>query len=258
MILLDFNQIAISTIISELNKGSKHYVEAVVNYVDDLKDSFSDYGDIVICSDGQAPWRKLYFPNYKKNRKKAKAKSKLDWDVIHGGMDSAFWELKHDYQCMKLDACEADDIIAWFCMELRVNPKELGFDATPDTVIVASDKDFIQLHCKEIKQYDPRTNDWVKHVSPGTFLTDLILYGDRGDGIPNVLSDINCLVDHVRQRPMTKNRYHNLMENGITPEIRERYIENRTLIDFRCIPENILRKISYAYKEACNATSVHQ
>ena len=46
----------------------------------------------------------------------------------------------------------------------------------------------------------------VKHSDPHEYLLEHIIKGDRGDGIPNALSDDDTFVSGGRQKPMRANR----------------------------------------------------
>jgi hypothetical protein len=44
----------------------------------------------------------------------------------------------------------------------------------------------------------------VKCPDPSTFLKTHILRGDKSDGVPNILSNDNCLDEGIRQTPLRK------------------------------------------------------
>jgi len=89
MIVVDFNQTAISSMMAEL--GGRRDVEVnlplirhmIINAIRSYKKKFgADFGDIVIACDNRHYWRRQYFPNYKANRKKARQESGFDWSAI--------------------------------------------------------------------------------------------------------------------------------------------------------------------------------
>ena len=67
-----------------------------------------------------------------------------------------------------------------------------------------------------------------------------ILLEDKGDGVPNVLSQDTVFVEDLRQRPITKKKLTEWKENGIPEgEIKRNYQRNKTLIDFDSIPNEL-------------------
>ncbi len=78
------------------------------------------------------------------------------------------------------------------------------------------------------------------------YLIEHILKGDRGDGIPNVLSADNCIVDNIRQNKLTAGRKEALKGVGMLEadeETLQRIKRNRTLIDLREIPAEVQQEI---------------
>ena len=51
----------------------------------------------------------------------------------------------------------------------------------------------------------------IKGVDPREYLKEHIIRGDKGDGIPNILSADNCIVDGVRQKPISKKKVREWM-----------------------------------------------
>ena len=86
------------------------------------------------------------------------------------------------------------------------------------------------------------------------FLIEHVLKGDRGDGIPNVLSPDNSIVDGIRQKKMTEKRMAELSGVNLTDcdeETLQRIERNRTLIDLRNVPPQLSEQILLEYdKEA--------
>jgi len=79
--------------------------------------------------------------------------------------------------------------------------------------------------------------------------------GDSSDGVPNVLSSDNCLVDHIRQSPMTKKKINEWWEgrenlkDTMPPEAFRNYMRNREMIDLERTPQAIQDKAVAEYKE---------
>jgi 5'-3' exonuclease len=150
------------------------------------------------------------------------------------------------YKVVYVDRCEADDIIATLCME---HGTELNTGAEK-ILILSGDKDFIQLQrFANVDQYNPVLKKWVRHANPQQYITEHILKGDTGDGVPNILSEDNCLAVGNRQKPMTKKRiemFTNTPEQ-MDEETKLRYNRNKQMIDLTMIPEEYQKIILDEY-----------
>ena len=149
------------------------------------------------------------------------------------------------YRVVVLDGCEADDIIGVICKYYSHRDYNI--------LIVSSDKDFIQLQrYPNIFQWSPRTKKFIKENNPENQLRALIVKGDRGDGIPNILSNDDCLVEGLRQKPMSKKKildFLNILpEKDFEGEILRNFKRNETLIDLGCIPDKIEINIKTRYE----------
>ena len=242
MILVDMNQVTISNLMIQMKDEplSEDLVRhMVLNSLRSYKTKFSkDFGDLVLCYDDKHCWRKDYFPYYKQNRKKARSQSSLDWNELFDILTKIQNELEENfpYKVLKIDGAEADDIIAILSNKISSTP-----NLYEDVLIISGDKDFIQLHQKEnIKQYSPTLKKYVVDENPEQYKFEHIIRGDKGDGVPNVLSQDTVFVEDLRQRPITKKKLTEWKENGIPEgEIKRNYQRNKTLIDFDSIPNEL-------------------
>jgi hypothetical protein len=260
MILVDLNQVMIGSLMVHLHRAQDEIDEKLVRHIvlNNLRyyrTKFKEeYGELILCNDDKEYWRREYFPNYKAGRKKDRASSPYDWDKIFTCLNMVRDELKDNfpYISMRIPHAEADDIIA----VLLMNRGEVK------NIIVSSDKDFIQLHHLS-DQYSPVTKELVNGHNPKTYLIEHILKGDRGDGVPNVLSSDDTFVEHKRQKPMRRTIIVTLMEAMKEYEAETLYQiakcnrdtwvrnwqRNSTLIDLTKIPENIVINILKEYDE---------
>ena len=76
-----------------------------------------------------------------------------------------------------------------------------------------------------------------------------ILKGDKSDGIPNILSNDNCLNEGIRQTPLRKPILEKYMRITIQSDDKyyRNYLRNQTLIDFDFIPEEVNDRILNEY-----------
>jgi hypothetical protein len=256
MIILDLSQVMISTLMAQI--GNHHNAEIdenllrhmVLNNIRATKRKFADeYGEFIIACDGRHSWRKDVFPFYKANRKKNREESELNWTLIFESLGKIRDELKEyfPYRVIQLDHAEADDVIATLVKE----------NQDQRILIVSGDKDFQQLQKYPfVQQYDPTRKKFIQCNSPDTFLKEHILKGDTGDGVPNFLSEDNCLVVGTRQKSVTAKKLVYWLPQE--PEVfcnsymLRNYKRNQQLIDFEFIPEEIQRSVISIYNEQAN------
>ena len=259
MIIVDINQIMISNLMVqisgrnavELNEDLVRHM--VLNSLRAHNKKFKkEYGEMVIACDSKNVWRREIFPNYKAGRKANRAKSEHDWDAIFSMLHNIKNEIKTflPYKVIEIETAEADDIIATL---IKRTKRIIAPEHKKNVLILSGDKDFIQLHDKNVKQYNPVLNKFVgKGEEPSLYIKEHILKGDRSDGIPNVLSDDNVFIEGRRQRPLTKKKIEawlNEMVMTMTPEEQQNYDRNQKLIDLSLIPPEIEAKIYDEFNE---------
>ncbi len=196
------------------------------------------------CCDGSLSWRREIFPYYKAGRKTGRETDNRDWTQIFGCFDQLKKELKENfpYRLIQVDSAEADDIIGTLVIERR--------GSTSKVMIISSDKDFIQLQrYHDVFQYSPVAKKLLNGVDPEEYLREHILRGDKSDGIPNVLSSSNCIVDGIRQVPLTKKLLESWKHIPIPEEHNERFERNTTLVDLRYTPFHLQEKILDQYSK---------
>lgn len=252
MIILDLSQVMLSNIMMQLGNHTNAEIEEgmvrhmVLNSIRSYKTKFgAEYGELVIACDNKNYWRRQLFPYYKANRKKNQEASEVNWKAIFECLNKIRAELKDvfPYRVIDIESAEADDIIGTLC-------REYG-DTNEKILILSGDKDFIQLQrYLNVRQYDPVRKKFISHNNPDKFLFEHILKGDAGDGIPNVLSNDNCMVVGERQRPLTQKKIDSLVNIAASfdhPVFRN-YKRNEQLIDLTKIPAHISEQILESYK----------
>jgi 5'-3' exonuclease len=257
MILLDYNQVILAALFQSI--GNHHNADInedmirhmFLNSLRANRNKFAkNYGEIVICADGKSSWRKGEFPYYKANRKKTRDESELDWGELYRIIALVREELDEHfpYKVMHFDHLEADDIIGAICEELGT---ELNMGCE-QILILSADKDFAQLQkYANVSQYDPIQKKSIVHGDPSSYLFEHILKGDSGDGIPNILSEDNCLVIGKRQKSMTSKKIAMFTNDFAAMEETEkhRFIRNQKLIDLSFIPDKYKKEVTDKYAE---------
>lgn len=253
MILLDLSQVMISNVMVQVGQHTDAIQpdlvrHMVLNTIRSLKTKFgSEYGELVIAADDRKYWRRDFFPAYKGNRKADRAKSNIDWHALFDTLNDVKQEIKDNfpYRVIQVEGAEADDVIGSMCMKLG---SELNNGNK--ILILSGDKDFVQLQTYgNIRQYDPVRKKELASNNPDQFREHLILAGDRGDGVPNVLSPDNCIIEGLRQKPLRETKIEELLKadfNTLPEELRRNWTRNRMLIDLRAIPNPIQEAV---YKE---------
>lgn len=252
MIIFDYNQVAISNLMEQIGSSKIAVEESLVRhmilntirtYVKKFKESHGP--DVVIACDNRHYWRREIFPNYKAGRKKAREATGHDWNSIFECLGKIKQELKDHspYRVIDVDGAEADDVIAVLSAK---------FSATQKMMILSSDKDFAQLQrYPNVEQFSPILKKYIKEPLPHAQLKQLIIRGDKGDGVPNILSSDNCIVEGVRQKAITEAKIINWMnqnpEDFCTEEMLRNFRRNETLIDLTKIPEKIVHSILDTY-----------
>lgn len=266
MIIFDFTQMAIATTIEVL--GPKVNNPDLIRHVclntirANVVKFRPKYGkEIILACDNRDYWRKDIFPFYKKHRAEDRAKSETDWNLLFNALNTLKAEFKQflPYHVIEVDKAEADDIIAVLVDDLcRTHP---GDDPI---LIISGDKDFQQLQSwSRVGMYSPSLRKMVTCPDPEKFLWEHIMTGDKGDGIPNVLTQDDAIYMKVRQQVMTAARLENLLnaywhktefDKTGKDRVAERVERNRNLIDFSRIPQHVRDAIIEAKMKNVPAT----
>ena len=255
MIIFDFNQVAISNLMEQIGSSKTAVDESLVRhmilntirtYIKKFKESHGP--EVIIACDSKNYWRREIFPHYKAGRKKARESSGHDWGSIFDCLNKIRDELKthSPYKVIEVETCEADDIIAVLVQK---------HSATQKIMILSSDKDFAQLQrFTNVEQYSPILKKYIKEPLPLAQLKQLIIRGDKGDGIPNILSADDCFVTATRQKPITEAKIIGWMNQEpkefCNDLMLRNFSRNETLIDLTKIPQNLIESILHTYENA--------
>ena len=112
------------------------------------------------------------------------------------------------YPVIDVDGAEEDDVIVTLAEWSQENDLvEEGLFQTPrPLLIISGDHDFQQLQkFPNVVQYSPLKKRFVTiKESAEAILREHIIRGDKGDGVPNILSEDDSFVEGIRQRPIRK------------------------------------------------------
>ena len=251
MILIDLSQIMVASTMMSMGKDQSQVDISMVRHMvlNSLRmyrtKYHKEYGELVLCCDGKHSWRREHFPQYKASRKTYRDADSRDWTQIFECLDTIKSELREffPYKYLEIDESEADDIIG-----------VLARIATEKVMIISGDKDFIQLQVRDnVDQYSPITKKIVYDANPAKYLKEHILRGDSSDGVPNFLSADNCIVDKIRQTPITKKKVELWVdqdpEDFCNEEQLRNYHRNMKLIDLQYTPSNIANQVGKQFNE---------
>lgn len=253
MIIVDFSQISLASILVNPkyyeDKDMVRYI--LLNSIRNINSRFcNEFGQMVLAVDSANPWRREVYPEYKAARRAGREKSSHDWNAMFTMLHEIRDEIRDNfpYKMVKVDRAEADDIIATLVKHSDPNEKVL---------IVSGDKDFQQLQkYPNVSQWDHQQKKMIKCDDAKSFLIEHIIRGDPGDGVPNILSDDDALINEAkRQGRMTAGKFKNFFDAAMFSKdfgketYKRNYIRNDTVINLDNIPENMEAEILKTFEE---------
>lgn len=192
---------------------------------------------VIFAIDAHNSWRKDIYKLYKANRKSARDDAIIDFDIFWPILDDFLVQIKQTFKnlyILKHDRCEADDIIA------VIVKQECGDDTT--IVVVSTDRDMVQLLKQPgVELFDPIRRKAIKSLNPEKDLQIKIIAGDKSDNIPSIKK-------RCGERTASKMLAEGLDIYFSDPEIKANYERNTQLIDFNCIPKDIVKQIKNLYE----------
>ena len=250
MIIVDYSGIALASIIINKTFDEQLIRHMILNSLRMYRTRYKEeYGELVLAVDASNNWRKTAFPQYKASRKKTQKQSDFDWGEAFRILNKIREEIAENfpYTVVRVDGCEADDVIGTLVTR---NP-DPNRDYDPEKImIVSSDRDFLQLQkYKFVRQYSPLLKKELRVDNPRVWLQTHIIKGDKGDGVPNILSDDNVFVEGFRQTPITQKKIDNIIEDLEEGELLyaaswyRNYCRNKKLIDLSETPKELRREI---------------
>lgn len=258
MVLMDLSQLFVAAFMAVAGYGKSNIEiteESVrhltLNTIRANRLKFKEYGDLVICCDSPLSWRRDFFPYYKARRRQNKEKSTVNWKQLYATLHKIIEELREylPYRVIMVDGCEGDDVIGVMTKYLNDDEDPHSWFNCAKTLIISGDHDFSQLQIyPNVLRFDPVHKHFIKEPEPLQFLAEHIIRGDVGDGVPNILSSDDCLVNHQRQSPITKKRLEALIKH-VPEEIEVNWNRNNTLVNLANTPIDLVDKIIVEYKK---------
>jgi hypothetical protein len=123
-------------------------------------------------------------------------------------------------------------------------------------MIVSSDRDFLQLQrFPNVKQFSPLLKKELKEDNARYYLLNHIIRGDKGDGVPNILSNDDTFVEGFRQTPMSQKKVDGIIEDLEQGELLyaaswyRNYLRNERLIALSETPQELKNEIINTYEK---------
>lgn len=267
MIVVDFNQTAISTFMGEIRGRTDVEVNVpllrhmILNAIRGYKTRFgNEFGDLVIACDNRHYWRKKVFPYYKASRRKVRDDSGFDWPSIFEALNAIRSEIDEflPYPVIDVDGAEADDVIGALAEYSQTAKEGVLFEEAEPFLIISGDHDFNQLQkWTNVHQYSPVKKKMIKiEESAHAILMEHIIQGDKGDGVPNILSDDDTFVTEKRQKPIRKVLLAEWKkmppEEFVTGDMAAGYVRNKELVDLSMTPQEIKDDVIDSYSKQLN------
>ena len=254
MIIVDYSGIALASIIINKTNDEDMIRHMILNSLRMYHKRYKDeYGEMVLAVDAANNWRRSVFPQYKASRKKNRQESTFDWNEAFRLLNLVREEIAENfpYKVIRVDKCEADDVIG----TIVASKSTIQFNVEK-IMIVSSDRDFLQLQrFPNVKQFSPLLKKELKEDNARYYLLNHIIRGDKGDGVPNILSNDDTFVEGFRQTPMTQKKVDSIIEDLEEGELLyaaswyRNYLRNEQLIALSETPQELKNEIINTYEK---------
>lgn len=201
---------------------------------------------VILAFDTKGSWRYDLYDEYKANRKKQYGRYPLDKDGFMKALDEMINDVKEIFTniyTIKVDGAEGDDIIAVMC-------KHVFTGENHEVIIVSGDTDLNQLlSLRNVKQYNPRSNDFFNVLNPKKELDIKILSGDKSDNITPIKRGVGVkTAEKIINSDDGVDGFIEKQETDIEKKlVSENFERNTKLIDLDFIPKTIVNSILNEY-----------
>jgi len=254
MIIVDYSGIALASIIINKTNDEDMIRHMILNSLRMYHKRYkNEYGEMVLAVDAANNWRRSVFPQYKASRKKNRQESTFDWNEAFRLLNLVREEIAENfpYKVIRVDKCEADDVIG----TIVASKSTIQFNVEK-IMIVSSDRDFLQLQrFPNVKQFSPLLKKELKENNARYYLFNHIIRGDKGDGVPNILSNDDTFVEGFRQTPMSQKKVDGIIEDLEQGELLyaaswyRNYLRNERLIALSETPQELKNEIINTYEK---------
>lgn len=263
-LVIDFSNISVRAFFALMGKNRSVFFDnpenvfklkhSIIFTIIQLKKKFNiPMKNIILAIDSKVYWRKKYFQYYKCRRKMKKLSDDIDWKEFYAVQNELLEELDNnfDFKVIKQKWCEGDDVVYHISKHLSKYYK---------VVIASRDKDLKQiLKYDNIELYDFQKKKFVKVNKKDIKLMNMvmILDGDKGDDIPNFLSDDDVYYEKSKKsKRLGVKKAEKIIQEGILSdylkdvEYRKKIERNKRMIDLECVPKKLVEKILKKYEDS--------
>lgn len=190
---------------------------------------------IVIAKDSKKVWRKDIYPEYK-GTSTSDEDFYYDETIYAANMVYSFFRDYTSAYCLEVPKTEADDIIAVWCQ-----------NTTEETVILSSDKDYIQLIDDRTRLYSPTQKVFRESVDSGYELFLKCIRGDKSDNIKSAYPRLR--ETKIKKAWEDDLEMLNLLETVIEDvKVGDKVSFNQQLMDLTMQPDEIRDSILFEIK----------
>ncbi len=252
-------------------------LNSILDYLKKVKVKFPNRQVLTVLAHDSGSWRNKVFKFYKWSRRQKDPDATEQQIAFKEKCYQCFDQLTSEaaahypFVSVKVPDCEADDVCSWFASE---------YGDKTEVVLVSADKDIKQLAIGKVYSLAPvhmsGEKKWFQFKSEdeqNEYIFDLVVRGDGGDGIPNVLSDEDTFTDKAkRQKPMTEKQIEilrsawfpkrdKLFSGLLKSHAGSRFALNMELIDLRdCrnLPPLISNRVNSTFEESLSTLHVRK
>lgn len=235
-VIIDLSNVTFVTHFSVLKKtknfNQNYLIFKTINFIKKIAKEYKADGVLVAC-DSPNVWRRDVYPSYKAHRKETR-------DPYYDDVKEAMIIIKDFFNentsipALSVERAEADDIIAVATQQ-----------SNERTVIISSDKDFVQLlHNDNVVLYSPSQKEERKSEDIAFDLFEKCIRGDTGDNIKSAYPRVRKTV--LQEAWEDDYKMINLMET-VTKQgnkVKDSYEFNKSLIDLTQQPDYIKLNIT--------------
>jgi 5'-3' exonuclease len=227
-----------------IEKYEKMYLESIEKLV---KKKIMKNSNIIFCMDSSRNtlWRTEIDSKYKGDRADLSLKTdfKPTFNYTYDEIIPKILEKNDNINALKVDKCEADDIIAVITMEeKKKNPNR-------DIIIVSGDNDFLQLGRSNVRFINYKIKKFVEYTEEEAklLLHEKILLGDKSDNIESILPNDKKVLTASKKKELLTNisKFNEYVKDN--KKLLDAYTYNKKMIDFNYIPKKYYDKMSEEY-----------
>ena len=209
----------------------KYVLDSILYYANKFRTD-----GVLVAVDSKDTWRKAFYPAYKQHREALRDEHYEDTINVMKAI-KMFLDNHTSVSALAVPGAEADDIIA-VCSQTNMH----------GSVVVSSDKDFIQLISPTVQVFNPVDQKYRETEDRAFELFLKIIRGDKGDNVPSAYPRVRekKLKEIIKDKAEIANMMNS--KNAFGEVIKDAYQRNNKLINLMMQPAEIRDDITAALK----------